>query len=250
MLSIQSMTTKILTNKKHFLFIVGLFFLVPGLINPVWAGDKDNPLLTKVIIDQLEVRTADSSNSNVLAAQAWLGKDINKLWFKADIQRDESETQEAELQVLFSRAVAPYWDFQLGLRQDAKPSPSRSWAVIGFQGLAPYFFEVDGALLIGESGRTAFQLSVEYELLLTQRLILTPELDVNLYGQNDIDLGIGSGLADLEAGLRLRYQICREFAPYIGVNWHKSFGNTADFARSAGQDVNDMQWVVGLRGWF
>jgi len=139
---------------------------------------------------------------------------------------------------------------QFGLRQDFQPSPSRSWVVFGFQGLAPYFFEVDTALFIGESGRTALRLEAEYELLFTQRLILTPEVEINFYGQNDRDLGLGSGLSDLEAGLRLRYEVRREFAPYIGVNWNKSFGNTADFARDEGEDTDDFQWVIGLRAWF
>ena len=122
--------------------------------------------------------------------------------------------------------------------------------VFGFQGLLPYYFEVDTALFIGESGRSGLRLGVEYELLFTQKLILTPEIEVNFYGQNDKDLGIGSGLSDVEAGLRLRYEIRREFAPYIGVNWNKSFGNTASFARDDGKDTDDLQWVMGLRIWF
>ena len=94
------------------------------------------------------------------------------------------------------------------------------------------------------------RLQVEYELLLTQRLILSPELEANFYGQNDSDLGIGSGLSDVQAGLRLRYEIRREFAPYIGINWQKSYGNSASYARKAGHDVQDTQWVVGIRAWF
>ena len=109
---------------------------------------------------------------------------------------------------------------------------------------------IDGTIFIGESGRTALRLEAEYELLFTQRLILTPEVEVNFYGQNDADTGVGSGLSDVELGLRLRYEIRREFAPYIGVNWFKKYGNTADFARSAGQDTDDTQFVVGIRAWY
>jgi len=116
--------------------------------------------------------------------------------------------------------------------------------------LAPYFFELDTALFIGESGRTAFRVQAEYELMFTQKLILTPEVEINFYGQNDVDLEIGSGLSDIEAGLRLRYEVRREFAPYIGVNWNKRFGNSADFSRSSGKSVDDFQWVVGVRAWF
>ena len=138
------------------------------------------------------------------------------------------------MQFLYSKAIARYWDFQLGVRHDFEPSPSRSWAAIGFKGLAPYFFDIDAAAFIGESGRTALRFEAEYELLFAQRLILTPDIEINIYGQNDPDVGIGSGLSDIEAGLRLRYEIRRELAPYIGINWSRLFGNTEDFARIAG----------------
>ena len=236
-------------NGKFCLFTVTVSLLL-GSANWVLAGGKDDPMLTKVLIDQLEVRDADGSNPWVLNGQGWIGKDLQKLWFKAEVERNDGETEDAELQALYSQAIAPFWDVQVGLRQDFEPSPSRSWAVIGLQGLAPYFFEIDTALFIGESGRTALRLEAEYELLFTQRLILTPEIEVNFYGQNDADLGIGSGLSDMEAGLRLRYEIRREFAPYIGVNWNKRFGNAADFARNQGEDTNDIQWVIGVRAWF
>jgi copper resistance protein B len=216
----------------------------------VLAGSKDDPLITKVQVDQLEVRDADEDNPWVFEGQAWIGKDLQKIWFKAEVEGADSETEEAELQALYSQAIAPFWDVQFGLRQDFKPTPTRSWAVIGLQGLAPYFFEIDTAFFLGENGRTALRLEVEYELLFTQRLILTPEIEVNFYGKNDTDLGIGSGLSDVEAGLRLRYEVRREFAPYIGVNWNKSFGNTADFARKEGKEADDVQWVIGFRAWF
>lgn len=221
-----------------------------ALANPVIAASKDDPLLTMVLIDQLEVRNANDDNPLVLEGQGWIGKDLNKLWLKVELERVDGVTEEAELQALYSKAVAPYWDFQVGLRQDFKPTPERTWAVIGFQGVAPYFFEVDTALFIGESGRTALRLEAEYELLFTQQLILTPEIEANFYGQNDKDLGTGSGLSDIELGLRLRYEIRREFAPYIGVNWSKKFGQTAGFSRSEGEDVSDTQFVLGIRAWF
>ena len=166
------------------------------------------------------------------------------------MKRANGATIESELQALFSQAVAPYWDFQVGLRKDFLPTPNRNWAVIGFQGLAPYFFEIDAALFIGKGGRTALRLAAEYELLFTQRFILTPEIEMNLYSQNDAVRGIGSGLSDIQTGLRLRYEIRREFAPYVGVNWSKKFGNSADFARTEGEDIDDLQWVIGIRAWF
>jgi copper resistance protein B len=214
------------------------------------AAAADDPLLPMGILDQLEMRDVAGDNTFSWDAQGWFGKDLRKLWFKTDGERTGGNTDEAELQFLYSKAIARYWEFQLGVRHDFEPSPSRSWAAIGIQGLAPYFFETDIAFFVGDSGRTALRLESEYELLFTQRLILTPEIEINLYGQDDAKLGIGSGLSDIELGLRLRYEIRREFAPYIGVNWSKLYGNTADFARVAGQDTSEAQWVIGLRAWF
>ncbi len=214
------------------------------------ASAEDDPLLLMGILDQLEMR--DTSGDNILSwsAQGWMGKDLRKLWVKTEGEHAGGDTDEAELQFLYSKAIARYWDIQFGVRHDFEPSPSQSWAVIGVQGLAPYFFETDVAFFIGNSGRTALRFESEYELLLTQRLILTSEIEVNFYGQNDVDIGIGSGLSDLEVGLRLRYEIRREFAPYIGVNWSKLFGTTKDFARIAGESTSEAQLVIGIRMWF
>jgi len=214
------------------------------------ADMEDDPLLLTVILDQLEMRDVGGDNTLSWDGQGWLGRDLHKIWFKTDGERTAGSTDAAELQFLYSKVIARYWDFQLGVRHDFKPSPSRSWAAIGFKGLAPYFFDIDAAAFIGESGRTALRFEAEYELLFTQRLILTPDIEINLYGQNDPDVGIGAGLSDLEAGLRLRYEIRREFAPYIGVNWSRLFGNTADFARIAGEKSSETQLVIGLRAWF
>jgi len=235
--------------KRHVLptTLAALFW--SGAANIAWAGSKDDPLLSKVLVEQLELRDADESTLWVLDGQAWVGKDLQKFWLKAELERDDSETETAELHALYARAVAPYWDMQVGVRHDFQPTPNRSWAVIGLQGLAPYYFHIDTALFIGPSGRTAFRFEAEYEMLFTQRLVLTPELEVNAYGKNDVDIGIGAGLADVEAGLRLRYEIRREFAPYLGVSWEKKFGNSADLASDAGQDTDEWLWVVGLRAW-
>ena len=214
------------------------------------ASVEDDPLLLMGILDQFESRDVTGDNDFSWDGQGWLGKDLRKLWFKTEGERASGNTNEAELQFLYSKAIASYWEFQVGVRHDFEPSPSQSWAVIGIQGLAPYFFETDVALFVGDSGRTALRFESEYELLLTQRLILTPEIEVNFYGQDDVDIGIGSGLSDLEVGLRLRYEIRREFAPYIGVNWLQLFGNTKDLARITGESTSETQLVIGLRVWF
>jgi copper resistance protein B len=234
-----------ITTLKHALALL----LLPSAMMSINAHshEDDDPLLSSVMIDQLEVRNTDGPNQGVLEGQTWIGHDLHKLWLKTDFERRDSMTESAEVQALFSTAIAPFWDIQAGVRHDSKPTPTRDWGVIGVQGLAPYRFDIDTALFVGESGRSAVRLKAEYDLLFTQRLILAPNVEINLYGQNDAETGVGSGLSDAEAGLRLRYEIRREFAPYIGINWNKKFGNTADFARASGESVHDTQWVVGLR---
>lgn len=214
------------------------------------AAGKDDPILAKVMIDQLEVRATDGPDPYVLEAQAWIGQDLHKLWLKADVERVDGSTEEAEVQALYSRAIAPYWDLQVGWRHDFRPRPSRDWLAIGVEGLAPYWFEIDAAAFVGESGQVGARLEGEYEWMFTQRWVLSPELKVNLHTKNDKETGTGSGLSDLELGLRLRYEIRREFAPYIGVNWTRKFGNTADYARDEGEDTDDVQFVAGVRAWF
>ena len=155
-----------------------------------------------------------------------------------------------ELQALYSRAVAPFWDLQFDWRRDIRPPPDSDWLAFGLKGLAPYFFDIDSALFIGDSGRASARLQAEYDVMLTQRLALVPEIELNLYGKNDPATGTGSGLSDIEAGLRLRYEVRREFAPYIGLNWTRLYGRTADYARTEGADVDDIQFVFGIRAWF
>jgi copper resistance protein B len=227
--------------------LLTLLLIATGIAH---AAGQDDPVLGKVLIDQLEVRSNDGSNPWALDAQAWVGKDLHKLWFKTEIEHVDGETEEAEGQALYSRAISAYWDFQIGWRHDFKPTPTRDWLAIGVEGLAPYWFEVDVAAFVGGNGQVAARLEAEYEWMFTQRWILSPELEVNFHSANDEAVGVGSGLSDLELGLRLRYEIRREFAPYIGVNWTKLFGNTADYARDEGEDTNDFQLVAGVRIWF
>ncbi|MCP5303849.1 MAG: copper resistance protein B [Chromatiaceae bacterium] len=221
--------------------------LLPALTQ---AAGNDDPILAKVMINQLEIRSTNGPDPRVLEAQAWIGRDLNKLWLKADVEHVDGKTEEAEVQALYSRAVAPYWDLQVGWRHDIRPKPDRDWLAIGLEGLAPYWFEIDAAAFIGESGQVGARLEAEYEWMFTQRWVLSPEMKIDLHTKNDEATGTGSGLSDLELGLRLRYEIRREFAPYIGVNWTRKFGNTADFARAEGEDTNDVQFVAGVRAWF
>lgn len=213
------------------------------------AGAKDDPLLTMVNIDQFEKRNGDE-DPFVLEGQAWIGYDLDKIVLKFEGERVDNENESIELQLLYSKAISPLWNIQLGARRDFKPEPERNWGVIGFQGLAPYYFEIDTALFIGESGRTALRLEAEYELMLTQRLVLIPEVEFNFFGEDDEETGAGSGLSNSEVGLRLAYEIRREFAPYIGVSWENKYSNTADFAEDEGESTNDAQFVIGFSTWF
>jgi copper resistance protein B len=211
----------------------------------------EDPLLTYLLIDQLEVRDAKGANPMQLDGQFWIGKDINKLWLKADIEGAENlqgKTEDySQVQALWSHAVLPYWDVQTGIRHDQVPMQSRDWAVLGIQGLAPYWFDVDAAIFLGEQGNAAAEVRVEYELLFTQKLILTPSASVSAYGQNDQTFASGAGIANTSIGLRLGYEICREFAPYVGVNWDKTWGKSATFATQQGESTHQSQWVMGMR---
>ncbi len=233
--------------------IIGKLLLALTLpaVAPLFGGEmEDDPTLFAIFADQFEWRVAEDDDLLVWDAQGWIGKDLNKFWWKTDGEMEGGNVDDAELQFLFSHSIAAYWEVQAGWRTDVEPNPHRDWAVIGIQGLAPYFFEVDAALFIGSSGRMAARLEAQYEILFTQQLILTPELEINAYSEDDPALRIGSGLADTELGLRLRYEIRREFAPYIGINWEKKFGSTANYARDDGLSTSDFQLVVGLRAWF
>lgn len=233
--------------RRYIVLIIALL-LSPGFSYA--GGMSDDPLLTMLVVEQLEIRDTDGKNPLVWEVEGWIGKDLDKLWIKTEGEYVDDRTEEMELQMLYSRAVAPFWDLQLGWRRDIRPTPERDWLAFGMKGLAPYYFDIDAALFVGDAGRTAARLQAEYEFMLTQKLILVPEFELNLHGKNDSDTGTGSGLSDIEVGLRLRYELRREFAPYIGLNWTKLYGNTADYAREEGTDVNDIHLVLGVSFWF
>lgn len=213
-------------------------------------GMDDDPLVYKAMIEKLELREAEGADTLVLDGEVWIGYDLDKLWIKSELERPGGETEELELQLLYSRAISAFWDIQAGWRRDLIPDPERDWLAVGLKGLAPYLFEVDATLFAGESGQIGLRLDAEYEYMFTQRLVLSPEIEINLHTKDDEEVGIGSGLSDLSLGLRLRYEVLKEFAPYVGINWSKRFGDSADFAREEGEDVSDVQWLVGVRAWF
>ncbi|MFT5888511.1 MAG: copper resistance protein B [Zhongshania sp.] len=239
-------------NKRN---LAAFTLLNTAALNLSYGGAMEDPILTMVSINQLEQRFDNDSQSkdidiSSLDADIWVGKNLNKLWLKTEADVVDGSLEESELQLLYSRAIAPYWDLQTGWRGDFNEDQNQHWFAVGLQGLAPYFFEIDSALFFGEGGQTALRIDAEYELMFTQKLILSPELETTVYGRNEPKYEQGSGLASLDAGLRLRYEIRRELAPYIGVNWSKKYGNTADIARSNNGDIESLQWVAGLRAWF
>lgn len=183
--------------------------------------------------------------------EGWYGGDINKLWIKSEgeFSFEDDEVEDAEVQALWSRAVLPFWDIQAGVRYDLEPK-GRTHAVLGLQGLAPYWFEIDAAAFLSQKGDLTVRVEAEYEILLSQKLILQPRLEVEFSAQDISELELGSGVTGLDAGLRLRYEIKRQFAPYVGVEWQKAFGGTADFTRLSGGDPDKIAVVTGIKAWF
>jgi len=200
--------------------------------------------------DRLEYRARDGKDGHLWDVQGYYGGDLNKLWLKSEGEGSFGEpVEDAEVQALYSRAIAPFFDLQAGVRQDLT-GPERTHAVIGVQGLMPYMFEVDAAAFLSTSGDLTARIEAEYDQRITQRLILQPRAEVNLSAQDIPELGIGSGIDNIELGLRLRYEIVPEFAPYIGVEQEWKLGGSRDFARAAGEDGSVTNYVVGVRFWF
>ena len=205
----------------------------------------------KFLADQLEAKIRDGRDGYAWDAQAWYGGDYDKLWLKTEGEGEfKGGLEKAEVQALWSRAIDPWFDFQLGLRQDFGPGPDRTHLAVGVQGLAPYWFEVDAAAFVSTKGDVTARVEVEYDLRLTQKLIFQPRLEVDLALQDIRELGIGAGLSSGELGARLRYEIAPEFAPYIGLEYERAFGDTASFARDAGEDRDAFSVLIGVRTWF
>jgi copper resistance protein B len=206
----------------------------------------DTAVHSFVLFDQLEWQRGHGMDVNV---KGWVGGDLNRFWFRTEGEGGGDGVEHAEVHALYGRAIARWWDVVAGIRQDVRPGPAQTWAAIGIQGLAPYWFEVEATAYVSTAGRTHLRLETEYEFLLTNRLILQPVVEVDLYGTSDPERRLGAGLSSAEAGLRLRYEIRREFAPYIGVVWNRTFFGTADYARAAGDRTSGARLALGLRLW-
>ena len=210
----------------------------------------DNAIHSYWLLDRLEGWNADPGTGIGWEAVSWIGTDLDRLWLRSEGERVDGSLESADVEVLYGRSVAPWWDVVAGVRHDFGEGPSQSFAAIGVMGLSPYKFEVEATAYIGQSGQTAARLEAEYDTLLTNRLILQWQAEADLYGRDDARRGIGSGLSTVEAGLRLRYEFTRQFAPYIGIVHERAFGGTADSRRDRFDDIDDTRIVAGLRIWF
>jgi copper resistance protein B len=203
------------------------------------------------VADRIETGFSDGEESYLWDVQGWYGGDIHRLWLKSEGEGlFDGSPEAAELQALYSRAVTPFFDLQAGLRYDVRPDPERAYLVLGLQGLAPYLFEVDVAAFLSDEGDLTARIEGEYDLRITQRLLLQPRLELEIAAQDVPELAIGSGFSTVEAGLRLRYEIRRELAPYLGVGWQRKLGATEDLARVAGDEASGWTVIFGLRGWY
>ena len=220
----------------------------------VLASGEDDPLLGKVMVDQLEWRDADQDDPLAWKIDAWVGKDLRKLWFKTEGAKEfnalHKRNQEFETQLLYSRALTPFWDAQVGWRGDWGPESDRHWLTLGVLGIAPGQIDTSAAFFAGDEGRAALRLEFEYEIVLSQKWRLSPELEVDFHGRNDRHTRTGAGLSTVETSLRLYYFPRKEFAPYVGYHRQWLHGNTADYARLDGKDDEEGEWLIGVRIWF
>lgn len=235
----------------------------PSFIPPITEADRtaafpdvqghavhDMAINYFVLFDQIEWQSGGGTDAFSWDTKGWVGQDRNRFWFRSEGERADGRTEQAQVNLLYGRAIARWWDVTAGVRVDALPDTPRSALALGIQGLAPYWFEVEASAYVEPSGRTHFRFETEYDLLITNRLVLQPLAEFEIYGRADPERLIGAGLSTGEFGLRLRYEFRREFAPYVGVVWSRRFFDTADQARAAGEDVASTRLAVGLRTWF
>jgi copper resistance protein B len=236
---------------------------LPSFIPPVTDADRkaafpdaqghsvhDRAVNYFVLFDQLEWQSGGGPDAFSWDTKGWAGQDRNRFWFRTEGDRADGRTEQAQVNLLYGRAIARWWDVTAGVRLDPLPDTPRTALALGVQGLAPYWFEVEASAYIEPSGRTHVRFETEYDLLITNRLVLQPLVEFEVYGRADRERLIGTGLSTGELGLRLRYEFRREFAPYVGVVWTRKFFGTADLARDAGEDVAGTRLAVGLRTWF
>ena len=219
-----------------------------------WAAMGDDPWLTKVM-SEVEYLQEDCENVLEWDVNAWYGRDLSKFWFKSSGEYAGSEFESANVEFVYSRAVSAYWDQQVGVRHDLKPDPegdTRNWVSYGYIGTAPYFFAVDARIFVGEESSTQLLIEVEREMMLTQQWVLTSELDIVANGSTNQKYQEGSGLSNIEFGLRLGYERDgnRKFQPFVGLTARQTFGQTKNFAKADGQKSGGLEALIGIHSWF
>lgn len=219
----------------------------PELTNGMEHPPRQNAF---VLIDQFELGDADAGTDLGWKGKAWFGSDLDRVWLRSAGERTDGVTAGSELEVLYGRSIAPWWDVVAGIKHDFKPGASRNWAAIGIEGLLPGRFEASVMAYVAESGHFAASIEVQYDLLITNRLILQPIVGLSHFSKSDPARGVASGLQGIDAGLRLRYEFSRQFAPYVGVTYTRALGNTADLLAADGEGRSETMAVAGIRAWF
>jgi copper resistance protein B len=204
-----------------------------------------------ILLNIAEYQARKGSDGYRWEGEGWFGGDINRFVIKTEGEGDvRGPLEKAEVQALYSRAIGPWWNLQAGVRHDIRPEPQRTYATVGIEGLAPYWFKAAGALFLSNKGELRGRIEGFYDQRITQRLILQPRAEIEASAQSIPEIGVGAGLTDIELGLRLRYEIAREFAPYVGIEWAGKVGETARLARAAGEQPSGVSYVAGIRFWF
>jgi copper resistance protein B len=215
------------------------------------AEEGGGQTFAQLMVDMAEVQVSHGGDTYRWDGEGWWGGDIHRAVVKSEGEGSFGDrVGSAEVQALYSRAIGPYFNVQAGVRHDVRPTPDRTYATVGIEGLAPYWFELEAAAFLSTRGEVLGRIEGYYDQRVTQRLIVQPRAEFNLSVQDVRAIGLGSGLTSAELGLRLRYELARAFAPYVGVHWERSFGDTRRFARGAGEDSGGIGLVAGIRAWF
>lgn len=230
---------------------IALAVALVAVSGPARAANMDDMIVTYFQADQLEYRAGDGHDVVAWDVNAWIGNDDHRLAFKSKGEDPVGKRLEkAELQFLYRRPVSDFFDINVGMRHDLRPDPDRTYAVFGLQGMAKQFVETDASLFVSETGDVSLRLEAEVDWLLTQRLVLQPKVEAEAAFSEDRRIHSGAGLNKIEAGLRLKYEIRRELAPYVGVVYERKFGSTAAFARDEGEEGDALRAVAGISFWF
>jgi copper resistance protein B len=218
---------------------------------PFGAPVDDQRVYVHALLEEFEYRASGSDSTSRWEGEAWVGTDTNRVWLKSEGDLNpHGDVKDGEHELLYDRPITTFFDMQAGLRLDLDSAPGRAWAAFGVEGLAPYFLHLSATAYASEGGRFAAKAQASYDLLLTQRVIVQPQLEVNAYTKQDPRRQLGSGVSDVDAGLRLRYEFSRKFAPYVGVSYQRAFARTAQYAEALSEPSKKFSVLLGIRSWF